>query len=132
MALNDIGCIRAEFKRSELIETLLGLGNSVNDYLYLPLPQNADLSDFFTIFCEGCRELSPLDFFVQTRLKKGRLGLGYTFTSKETEKGELRVSVIDNGENIPQAQFNDIYSLLRKYIIQNQMSITGEEIRPEY
>lgn len=132
MALNDIKYVKTKLARTDIAETIIGLGKSINDSLSSPIPENASVDDFFQTFCEGHKELQPTEFFVQTRLKKGRMGIGYSFKSVDAPDGELRVSVLDNGENIPQDQFDDVYSKLRQYVCQRGLTLLDEGIRPEY
>jgi hypothetical protein len=132
MALNDIKYLKTKLARVDIAETLLGLGKSINDYLSTSLPKDATLDCFFQTFCNGHKELQPTEFFVQTRLKKGRAGIGYSFKSADATDGELRVSVFDNGENVPQEQFEAVYSKLREYVCQRRLAILDEGVKPEY
>ena len=98
----------------------------------MPIPEDASLDDFFQTFCEGNKELQQTYFFVQTRLNEGRVGIGYSFKSVDAPGGELRISVFDNGENVPQDQFDLVYAQLRQYVCQRGLAILDEGTRPEY
>jgi hypothetical protein len=132
MPINDVKYLKTNLVRNEITEVLLGIGKSINDYLSVPIQNNASIHDFFQAFNEGDKELKRTDFFVQSRLKKGRVSFGYHFKSTDSLEGELNISVLDNGENILQAQFNEVFTRLRSYVCEKGMTILDEGVRPEY
>lgn len=132
MALNETKYLRTELSRIDLAETLIGLGQSIKDYLLYPFPEEKSLDCFFQKFNEGHKELQPTTFFAQTKLRKGRVGIGYDFKSADARRGELRIAVFDNGENIPQNHFDAVYSALKQYVCQRGSTILEEAVKPEY
>ncbi|MBS3094916.1 hypothetical protein J4474_04580, partial [Candidatus Pacearchaeota archaeon] len=85
---------------------------------YFKQRMDPSLEGFFQNFDEGDRNLTPTNFFVQARLRKGRLGIGYKFESENSSNGEMTISVMDNGEKIPSDEFSEIYSTIRNYLSQ--------------
>jgi len=134
MAINDIKYMRVKITREEIPTILIGLKDSIEDYVW-PIPKSASetsLDNFFRNFYEGSRELESTGFFVQRRLKKGRIGLGYNFRPSDAIIGELDVTIFDNGENIPEQQVEEIYSKLKQYIKDNKLKIIEEVQKKEY
>lgn len=138
MALNDAQYLIAEIERESIEEILLGLGKAANPYLYRPLPDDASLENFFGAFTEGHRELRDRHFFAQTRVRPptgnagGRILVSYRFDSKDDLEGTLRVSVSDNGEDVPQDLFDEVFSTLKKYVLEQGLLIIEEDVKPEY
>lgn len=134
MAVNDVKSLSAEIRRTDLEEILLGLAKSINQHVkYAPLPKEANLDDFFHTFPEGDRELKPIRFFVQNRIKpKGRVGIRYKFGSIDCTDGVVGFSVFDNGEGVPQESFDAVYSTLRKYVVDKGLKIIDETLKKEY
>ena len=87
---------------------------------------------FFQKFSEGHKELQPTAFFVQTKLKKGRVGIGYNFKSADATRGEMKITIFDNGENVPQSYFEEVYSALKQYVCQRGLTILEEVVKSEY
>ena len=93
MALLDVKSLEAEISRNELAETLIGLGNAMNNYGNTILLEDATLEDFFNAFPEGNRKLGSMYFFVQRRINpKGRVGIRYHFPSTENSVGIISSS----------------------------------------
>ena len=133
MALKDVKSLSAEISREYLEEIIIGLGKSVNQYVYTPIPEEATLDDFFYAFREGDRKLDSTRFFVQRRIKpRGRIAIRYSFNSNEDKIGRVGFSVMDNCEDIPQELFDEVYSTLRSYIEVKKLKILEETIKPEY
>ncbi len=132
MVLLDVKSLSAEIQRKDLEEVLLGLANSVNLYVCTPLPEEAGLDDFFSVFPEGDRKLSLTYFFVQRRIDpKRRIGIRYAFKSIEDTKGSIGFSVFDNGENVPQELFDNVYSALRGCVVDEKLKINDEILQKE-
>ena len=52
MALNDVKYLRAELSRTDLAETLIGLGKSINDCLLYPIPEENSLDCLYLMEVE--------------------------------------------------------------------------------
>lgn len=131
MAINDIKSIKTTLPRQNIEEILIGLGKIKKELSWQDYECNT-LQDFFNTFYEGDKEVNPERFSVQTRLKKGRATISYNFKSKDSPEGELIVSVTDNGENIPQKEFEKFYLKFKDYVSQQGLEITEEKVFKEY
>ena len=128
MAINDVQYIKLRIKNKDLPELLLGLSRSLNSLLCRPV-NNETLESFFEVFNEGSKRFDDKYFFVQTRLKKGRIGFSY---DSSEDNGELKLSIYDNGEKLSEEEFNNNTRELKKYLQSKNISILEEGTRPEY
>lgn len=132
MAINDIKYIKTELHRENIENTLIDLGRLINEYAANRTLKQESLEDFFTTFYEGDTEIQSTEFFVQTRLIRGRAGISYKFNSRESDKGELKITIFDNGENIPQLQLDNIYSKIKQHVSEKNLIIIEEGTKKEY
>ena len=132
MALNEIRYFMLQIELSQIKDTVRRLGISVKDYLHKDLGESSSLDDVLRAFPEGNnRGEFERYFYLQTRVKSplgmgtqgGRIGISYT---PEGISGRLIVSVMDNGENVPEEIISKVYSSLREDI-----TCAGHEILEE-
>jgi hypothetical protein len=132
MALNDVRYISAGLQRSELEDVLIGLAKAANPYASTRVPERASINDFFEAFPEGHRELVPAYFYVQKRLSpKGRMGISYRFPV-HSDVGRIRISVMDNGENVPESFLDEVCSAVRDCVANKGLKIVDEGNAKEY
>jgi hypothetical protein len=144
MARGEIKTCDVEIKKAYLEDVFIGLGKSASPFLYTPLPENPALSDLFKSFPEGSSgeigeselmnswDKHRRDFAIQTRFsggymgRMGRIGIRYEFETENAEDGLVRFWVSDNGDDVPQKRFDEVYSSLRKYIVGKNLRIIKE------
>lgn len=138
MGLNDVKYFVVEIPRDKIEDTLLGLAGAVAPY-FSRQSQPQTIDELFHTFNEGDKNLSTNNFFVQARavtpnarISAGRIALSYGFKSGQDTAGELKAAVLDNGENVPEELFCDIYDKLRRYALQCGFKVVKEETKKEY
>ena len=131
MAENDILAISGKINPDNIETILPQVAKNLNKYLTTPLPDIPTINDLYSSFCEGSREMSN-SFYVQARMNpRGRIIISYKKKPDEQE-GTLIFKATDNGEKVPDLQFEEFKNLVTKAFSENAVKFDKSEKYKEY